>query len=178
MSSSIPVNRPMRLITVALAAAVAVVTAPVFSAPANASISGKIRRSVVRDRAQNWFNRNIQYSQSGTASDPDGNHTYRRDCSGFVSMAWHISPTGLSAPTTWTIENYANKIAKKNLKRGDILAWPHHHVVLFGSWANSAHTEIWLFEEANPTQDMNHRKAALSSYGSYGAYRYKKIIDG
>lgn len=172
------VTHPLRLVAVVAAAAVAVLMAPTFSSPAHAAIGGKIKRSTVRNRAQNWFDRNIQYSQSGTASDPDGNHRYRRDCSGFVSMAWHVKPTGLSAPTTWTIENYAHKIAKKNLKRGDILAWPHHHVVLFGSWANSAHTRFWLFEEANPTQDMNHRRAYLSSYGDYHAWRYNKIVTG
>ncbi|MGA8114721.1 MAG: hypothetical protein WCA46_13730 [Actinocatenispora sp.] len=175
MSST--VSHPKRLVAAVATAAIALLTVPLFSTPASATINHNIKRTTVTDRAMNWVKRNVQYSQAGTASDPDGNHTYRRDCSGFVSMAWHITPTGMSAPTTWTIQGHAHAIAKKNLKRGDILAWPHHHVVLFGKWANSAHTSFWLYEEANPSQDMNHRVASLSSYGSYHAWRYNHIVS-
>jgi hypothetical protein len=148
------------------------------ASPAHAGINDAISRSAVIDRAWNWVNRGIQYSQQGTATDAEGNHTYRRDCSGFVSMCWHISPTGLSAPTTWTLPDYANRINKADLRKGDILDWPHNHCVLFQSWANSAQTMFNLFELANPDADMNHRTAYLSSYADYNAYRYRKIVDG
>ncbi|MGA8114720.1 MAG: hypothetical protein WCA46_13725 [Actinocatenispora sp.] len=169
------VSHPKRLVAALAAAAAALLTVPLFSSPANAAIDGQIGRAEVADRAMNWVNRNVQYSQSATASDPDGNHTYRTDCSGFVSMAWHITPTGLSAPTTWTIQDHAHSITKAQLMKGDILAWPHNHVVMFGKWADAGHTTFWLYEEANPSQDMNHRVASLSSYGNYSAWRYNKI---
>lgn len=148
------------------------------ASPAHAGINDSITRSAVIDRAWTWVNRGIQYSQQGVADDAERNHTYRRDCSGFVSMCWHISPTGLSAPTTWTLPNYANRINKADLRKGDILDWPYNHCVLFQSWANSAHTMFNLFELANTADDMNHRTAYLSSYADYNAYRYTKIVDG
>lgn len=157
--------------TLLLAAAAAPVLA---AAPAEAS--NAVTRATVISRAQNWMSRNVQYSQTATATGPAGKARYRTDCSGFVSMTWELTPTGLSAPNTTTLKTatYSTKIAKANLKEGDILDGPGH-VVLFQKWANSAHTTFWLYEEANPTEDMNHRVASLSTYSSYTAYRYNKI---
>ncbi|MEV0841772.1 hypothetical protein AB0I55_19720 [Actinocatenispora sera] len=161
------------------ALAVAAVAAPIAaSAPAQAHTGDPITRHEVMLRAHNWMNRNIQYSQGGTATGPKGKVTYRRDCSGFVSMAWKLKPTGMSAPVTTTLSTskYTHKIAKKNLKKGDILD-SAAHVVLFEKWANKAHTRILLYEEANPSEDMNHYSAPLSKYSGFKAYRYNKIKD-
>lgn len=162
---------------VALGAALTmgVATAPAFSTAAHAS-DGPITRAQVIKRAMNWVHRNVQYSQGGTATGPNGKTRYRRDCSGFVSMTWLLKPRGMSAPTTSTLPKYAHKILKKNLKKGDILDLPGTHVVIFQNWVKgSHHSRIRLIEEANPTEDMNHYTAPLSKYHAYTAYRYNKI---
>src|SRR6476661_719187 len=134
------------LATTLIAAAVTAVPA----APASAAPNDPISRADVVARAQNWMDRNIQYSQSGTATGPDGVYSWRRDCSGFV---------------------------KANLKAGDYLVDPGNHVVLFQKWANADHTQFWLYEESNPTTDMEHRVANLSSYSGYLARRADNIRD-
>lgn len=181
MSSPTRPRTFVKALAMAAALSVAAVLLPVSAAqahPGHDPIGGSIKRSEVITRAQNWVNRNIQYSQGGTATDPDGHHSYRRDCSGFVSMVWHIRPTGMSAPWTGSLGQYSNVIAKRNLKRGDILLRAGSHVVLFHKWANTAHTTFWLYEQSNPSSDMNHRVASLSSYSGYTARRYKHIVNG
>ncbi|WP_163508909.1 hypothetical protein [Fodinicola acaciae] len=165
---------------VAVVAAAAAVGALALTGPAQAAGDqpGKyITRAEVIARAENWFARNVPYSQSATATDPDGAHTYRTDCSGFVSMAWHLAKTGLGSPTTVSLPEYATKISKANLKPGDILDDPGHHTVLFAGWADSAHTRFTYYSEGSTATDMNHDTASLSSYSGYDAYRYNKIMD-
>ena len=164
---------------VALGAALALgaAAAPTPGDAAHAS-AHKITRNQVIKRAKNWMHRNVQYSQGGTATGPSGKTRYRRDCSGFVSMTWLLKPRGMSAPNTVRLAHgpYTHRIAKKNLKKGDILDWSGHHVVLFQRWVKgSHHKRMWIFEEANPTEDMNHYKAPLSKYHAFRAYRYNKI---
>jgi hypothetical protein len=179
-----PATRPMTRRTVlrtALAstmiAAAAVTVAP--ASPASAAPNDPISRADVISRAQNWMDRNIQYSQSGTATGPDGVYSWRRDCSGFVSMALKLGPTGLSAPNTNALatSTYSFGISRANLKAGDYLVDPGNHVVLFQKWANADHTQFWLYEESNPTTDMEHRVANLSSYAGYLARRANNIRD-
>ena len=59
--------------------------------------SGGISRDEVINRAQDWVNRKIPYSQSKTT---DG---YRQDCSGLVSMAWKSSTSG-GGHTTYNMQ--------------------------------------------------------------------------
>jgi hypothetical protein len=161
----------------AMIATAAVAVSP--AAPAQAAPNDPISRADVIDRAQNWVDRNIQYSQSGTATGPDGVYSWRRDCSGFVSMALKLGPTGLSAPNTTALagSTYSSGIAKANMKAGDYLVDAGNHVVLFHKWANADHTQFWLYEESNPTDDMNHRIANLSTYSGYVARRADNIRD-
>lgn len=175
MTGIVHAKRRALVILAALAAALlGIALAPlVDSGAAHASIGTRISRHEVTARAQNWYRRNIQYSQTHYASDPDGHHNYRQDCSGFVSMAWHLS----TSATTVTLPNYSHAISKSNLKRGDILDDRGNHTVLFHKWANSAHTRFEYFSESQPSTDMNHQTAYLSSYSGYTAYRYDKIFD-
>lgn len=183
MSSSTKARPLLRRVVLAVAASVAVALTPVLATSAEAHdgqhdlLGGSIKRSEVIERAWTWVRRGIQYSQSGTAADAERHHSYRRDCSGYISMVWHIRPTGMSAPWTGSLGNYSTAKAKSNLKRGDILLDPGNHVVLFHKWANTAHTKFYLFEMANPTSDMNHRVAYLSSYSGYTARRYNHIVN-
>lgn len=154
--------------------------AAVGSAPAaQAAPNDPVTRAYVIQRAQNWVNRNIQYSQSGTATGPDGTYSWRRDCSGYVSMALKLGPTGIGCPNTTALagSTYSTSIAKANLKAGDYLVRSGDHVVMFHKWANTAHTTFWLYEQSNPTSDMNHRIASLGTYSGFTARRAKNIRD-
>ena len=51
---------------------------------------GCIARTTILSRGQDWVDKHVPYSQTGTH---DG---YRTDCSGFVSMCWQASKPGPS----------------------------------------------------------------------------------
>jgi hypothetical protein len=104
-----------------------------------------VRRSQVR--AQSWVNAHVSYSQTSTYSNRFG--TYRRDCSGYLSMAWHLS----SSYTTATLPSVSYAIGKTDLRQGDLLlhlATPSTsgHAVMFAKWANHAHTSYVAYEES------------------------------
>lgn len=159
--------------TMLAAAVFAIAPAPA----AHADLNDPISRADVIARAQNWVDRNIQYSQSATATGPSGVYSWRTDCSGFVSMALKLGPSGLSAPNTTALagSTYGYNINRANMQAGDYLVDAGNHTVLFHKWANAAHTQFWLYEQSNPTSDMNHRVAYLSSYSGYVAKRAHNI---
>jgi hypothetical protein len=138
---------------------------------AGSPIGGKISRTEVLNRSVNWINAKVPYSQSKYFPDAQGK-VYRQDCSGFVSMSWHLK----SSLTTVTLPQVATKIDKSRLQPGDILDQPGHHTVLFVGWADSAHTKINLRQESKPGTNAGQVNGrALSNYAGYGAYRYSKI---
>jgi uncharacterized protein YfaT (DUF1175 family) len=98
-------------------------------------------RPEILERARSWTDEAVPYSKVGYK---DG---YRRDCSGFVSMAWGL-PENL---TTWRIPLVAREIAKEELEPGDVLldfTSDDRHVVIFEKWANKAKTEYWAMESS------------------------------
>jgi ribosomal protein L24E len=104
--------------------------------------------SVVQ-KAQSWVAAKVPYSQSRAHTNQYG--SYRADCSGLVSMAWGLSPTGLSAPTTVTLATLATKITKNDLRAGDILlnksAGNAGHAVIFVRWSNAEKTRYVGIEQ-------------------------------
>jgi hypothetical protein len=175
MSVAARTGRPPRLrlpvaVVVAFATLASVVTVVVAGGvPAEASIT----RSQVLDRAERWVNNPVPYSMSGYQ---DG---YRTDCSGFVSMAWGAD----RSYTTQTLDAIATTIAKDQLRPGDALLWKNDtgdrigHVRLFVSWADSARTEYWVYEQTPPsTQKAKYRWA--STAGIYRPIRFDGIVDG
>lgn len=170
------VSRRTAVTSTLLAAGGAVILAPSAEAAPNDPIS----RADVISRAWNWTNRNVQYDQGATAGGPDGVYRWRTDCSGFVSMALKLGPTGLYCPNTTSLagSTYGVTIARANMKPGDYLVDAGNHCVLFHQWANAAHTQFVLFELGTPATDMNHRTASLSDYGSaFLAKRARNIRD-
>jgi hypothetical protein len=86
----------------------------------------------VLDRSQSWLGENVQYSQSDYHQNQFGN--YRQDCSGFVSMAWHLG----TSRTTWTLHDVSTPISPGDLQPGDALLLDNDnedHVALFVGWA-------------------------------------------
>ncbi|MEV0153883.1 FG-GAP-like repeat-containing protein, partial [Micromonospora sp. NPDC050686] len=124
----------------ALAAALAVVAGGLVGlspAPAQASsIDGPISRSEVLSRAQNWVDRKITYTQTGTwASDPEGSHTYRRDCSGLVSMAWHLNWSYVTGDFQQSNSRWTTLGSIDDFQPGDAMVRTGH-MELFAYWAD------------------------------------------
>jgi hypothetical protein len=126
--------------TVAALLALVVVPQATAAAPAAASVpGGSITRAEVLARAQHWYAQgaDLPYNQGASNPDPQG-RLYRTDCSGYVSMAWHLT----SSLNTVSLPGVSHLIAKADLQQGDVLnapiRSPKHstgHVKLFVRWA-------------------------------------------
>jgi hypothetical protein len=156
-----------------------------------------ITRTEVIARAQDWYNRraDLSYDSSragGTLiTDVDGVNRYGADCSGFVSMAWRLSPgtagglntAGLARPSVTT------RIDGTDLLPGDILDYPGQHVVLFDRWeSDHVHFSYYSFGSTpikhvfHATLDGGDRRTPgrLSGWpvADYLPLRYNRIADG
>ncbi|MFF3855716.1 FG-GAP-like repeat-containing protein [Micromonospora sp. NPDC002575] len=102
---------------------------------AASSVGGAITPTEVLSRAKYWYDNrsSINYSQSGYYPDENGKD-YRRDCSGFVSMAWHLS----MSKTTYNMYTVSTQISKSDLQPGDILNSANEHVILFKRWTDQS----------------------------------------
>ncbi|MGC4821269.1 FG-GAP repeat domain-containing protein [Micromonospora sp. DT63] len=132
----------------ATATALTAIQVVTSAAPAQAasSIGGQITRSEVLARAQYWVDKNVVYGtvydgsgrviSTQQSSDPGGKQ-YRTDCSGLVSMAWHLS----SSPTTDDFRNsigsVTDSISADSLKPGDAIL-SSGHIELFARWKDGA----------------------------------------
>jgi len=129
----------------------------------SSSINGKIKRSEIMTRGQNWVSRHVPYSMSATYPDSLGTR-YRTDCSGFVTMALHASAPGYN---TVSLPQIAKSISWNDLKPGDFVgtlgpgtAGAAGHVTLFHSWAD------------NSKKNYN----TLECRGTYGCVAYKRPV--
>ena len=179
--------RTSRLTHMVLAATIAIsgaavstaVTAPsAHAVTASSTVGGQISRAEVIARAQYWLGKDIEYSQYAYYPDPDG-RSYRTDCSGYVSMAWHL---GTSASTE-TLPNYSHAIDRSELKPGDILNYYSEHVILFEKWDNAAHTKFSYYSfGSTPVKHVTGVSIDADNFdshpnGEYDALRYDKIVD-
>lgn len=96
-----------------------------------------ITRSAVLSRASHWVKKRIPYSQRGYYRG------YRRDCSGFVSMAWGLK----TSYTTRSIGSVARRIPMRRLRPGDAILVRGRHVALFGGWVGRSRTKYIAIEE-------------------------------
>ncbi|MER8101506.1 hypothetical protein [Kitasatospora sp. NPDC094016] len=176
-----------KLLRVTLAAAVAAsgavvvtaVTAGSSYAATTSSVGGQITRSEILARAQFWYGKNINYDQGGSYPDSSG-RGYRTDCSGYVSMAWHL---GTSANTQGLADSFTYQISRSDLMPGDILNSYYDHVILFEKWDDAAHTTFSYYSFGSTP--VKHRTgvsinaATLDSHpnGDYKALRYKNVVN-
>jgi putative cell wall-binding protein len=167
--------------------ACALVLALVPASPALAAMS----RSVVMQRAEQWVAMPIPYSQTGWA-DIYGTTVYspskgwRRDCSGFTSMAWNLPKPGAS---TRTLHFYSDQITKAALQPGDAMVSYDNHALIFGGWADDAHTTYYAYEmsssaskNSTPTPDGTITRVTPYPYwgsnaSTYLPYRLKGITE-
>jgi hypothetical protein len=171
----------------------------VIAVSAQAStIGGPIDRTEVIDRAKNWVSRGLTYSQAAWSTDLDGAHTYRRDCSGLVSMVWHL---GSSLVTNEFLARAQNNngmhvIARDSLLAGDAMVrdsdgyGPDGHMELFSHWVNpNDHSQgayVYSFNTNGetvrnpyaPSNFGNLGRNSLAELQSYTPIRYNNIRDG
>ncbi|WP_405017023.1 VCBS repeat-containing protein [Kitasatospora sp. NBC_00070] len=180
-------SKVSKFVRIALAASIAASGAIATTAftttvaqAATSSVDGQITRSEIISRAQYWLDKGLQYNQGGNYTDSSGRN-YRTDCSGYVSMAWHLGTN--PNPSTRELPGYAHEISRADLKAGDILNSFNDHVILFDKWDDAAHTTFSYYSFGSTP--VKHRTgisinaATFDSHpnGDYKALRYNKVID-
>lgn len=130
-------------------------------------------RQEIIARAKHWVDVGVPYDNNSSFEG------YRKDCSGFVSMAWKL---GTSA-TTRTLDNYANTITKDQLLPGDALLWVNPdasqmgHVRLFGGWLDGAKSRFWVYEETPPRAIYHEYSWSSSVAAGYRPIRYDHVVE-
>ncbi|MEU9995439.1 hypothetical protein [Streptomyces sp. NPDC050848] len=140
---------------------------------------GPVTREQMLRRAQWWVDEKVGYDQRGSRRDEVTGGSWRRDCSGFVSMAWQL-PTNR---TTLTLPAVGRAIDFKELEPGDILN-SREHVVLFAGWIDKGRRTFTYYQESSSRRPTNKSTgdldaATLSGHPTkgYTAYRYKNVVD-
>ncbi|MCX5070344.1 VCBS repeat-containing protein [Micromonospora lupini] len=153
----------------------------VSSAPAQAStIEGPISRSEVLSRAQNWVDRDLTYTQTGSwATDVDGDKTYRRDCSGLVSMAWHLNTSYVTDDFMDGNSRWDTLGSIDSFQAGDAMVRTGH-IELFSHWADrgdhSKGAYVYSFNDdgqtvQNPYKDNNVGRRGFNSASDLRTYK-------
>jgi hypothetical protein len=120
----------------------------------------RLRRQILA-RAEHWVAQHVPYSQQAW------HEGYRTDCSGFVSMCWGLG----DSLVTSTMPQVAHRIAKEDLRAGDVLLntdVASGHVILFDRWADYAHNSYVGFELC--PQGTLHHVIPYPYYGGFGVY--------
>ncbi|WP_345681210.1 VCBS repeat-containing protein [Yinghuangia aomiensis] len=135
----------------------------------------QLTRSQVLQRAASWVDKGLVYDGGGTYQG------YRRDCSGYVSMAWGLATPGL-VTGSFVPSGAAISISKSQLKPGDALNNPGSgssgHVVIFAGWTNDAQTSYDGYEFS--PSGVKHREIPypyFSGYGTFTPIRAVNVVD-
>ncbi len=146
--------------------------------PAGSEVNGPITRAEVLARAQTWVDQAIWYDMGGAAPDPQG-RSYRTDCSGFVSMAFHLD----QSLSTVTLPERFTQIDPNSMVPGDIVgnlgpgtAGAAGHVVIFNGWVDDSHTDFYTLEETPDYAQAKIRTWGASTFAQ-AAFRYNNIAD-
>ncbi|MGC0421837.1 hypothetical protein [Embleya sp. AB8] len=171
-------------ITITITFAFAFLSLAAPAAEAASGQGGDITRTEVLARAQNWYDRGVQYDQQAEASDVDGAHDYRTDCSGLVAMAWHLPSTDYNTGSL-DQRSVTSQIDRDDLLPGDALDnTDDGHVVIFTGWVVKGAGTFTYIQLANPRADMAKGTASFDSpllaglpTANYVALRYNHIVD-
>ncbi|MGF1431582.1 hypothetical protein [Kitasatospora sp. LaBMicrA B282] len=126
-------------------------------AHAASAVDGSISRDEVIQRAQSWVTEGVPYDQGSNYSDSNG--SYREDCSGYVSMAWHLD----DSLVTQTLPSVSTQIASSQLQPGDALDYTDEHVILFGGWIDQNAGTFNYYSEQNPSVLTSEYQGNLNS---------------
>lgn len=120
-----------------------------------------------------WAGGPVPYLAS--ANPGDLFHGYRRDCSGFVSMALALPGPGLN---TSGLAATSTPIEKTDLQPGDLLinTAPNlrGHVVLFERWSDASMTSYYGYEQSGDG-GTHHRRIPYPYYGAYPMTPYRLV---
>ncbi|WP_432974308.1 hypothetical protein [Dactylosporangium sp. CA-233914] len=179
-------RRPRAGVIAALVAVAASLLLAQNPAAAATGYGGDVKRSIVIGRAQDWYDRNVPYSQNLDEStwvwDENHGRKYRPDCSGFISMTWKLT----SSRNTQTLTDVSHTINWNDLLPGDALLkttgnLATEHVRLFDKWVDaSTHADFWYYEEGSTATDMNHVRVNVRDIRNDGYHpiRYDHIVKG
>ena len=122
------------------------------------------RKGIV-ERALERAERKLGYSQSAETNG------YRVDCSGLVSCAWGLPGPGLDTYGLMK-PDVSHQISKGDLQPGDAMI-AGDHTLIFGGWANAAHTEYIGIEDSGSAGCVSHKIPYPYFHGdtSYHPYR-------
>ncbi|GAA4606580.1 hypothetical protein GCM10023195_23900 [Actinoallomurus liliacearum] len=146
---------------------------------------GPISRAEVISRAKYWYDNRgkIDYDMGGQYGDPDSaDHTYRTDCSGFVSMALHLT----DSRNTVTLPEVGTEIPRTEMQPGDYtgILGPGTenaagHVRLFEKWADRSAGTYWAYDFGEtPVAHQIYQLSTDERRGTvdWTAYRYDNIF--
>lgn len=134
-----------------------------------------VEASTVFGRAQSWLTAwsggPVPYLSSG---DPaDWFRGYRRDCSGYVSMALGLDGPGLN---TAGLAARSTVVSKVDLRPGDLLINTapdlRGHVVLFERWTDASMTRYYGYEQSGDA-GTHHRIIPYPYFGDYPMAPYR-----
>ena len=120
----------------------------------------RVRRQIMA-RAEHWVAQHVPYNQGAW------HEGYRMDCSGYISMCWGLR----DSLVTSTLPQVAHRIAKEDLRAGDVLLNTDvatGHVILFDRWADYAHNSYVGYELC--PQGTLHHVIPYPYYGGFGVY--------
>ncbi|QES51878.1 hypothetical protein DEJ50_32550 [Streptomyces venezuelae] len=136
------------------------------AATSSTAARATINRSRVLERARSWVGKGLTYSWTGTQ---DG---YRRDCSGYVSMAWGLARPGLTTDT-FAARGVTYTITKDELRPGDALnndrTLANGHIVLFSGWTDATRSSYWGYEFTG--SGVHYRKIPYPYFNNQSSYR-------
>ncbi|WP_229070814.1 glycoside hydrolase [Actinoplanes sp. DH11] len=131
--------------------------------------------AAVFDRAKTWLTAwnggPVPYLSSGNPADWHAG--YRRDCSGYVSMALGLPGPGLN---TAALAARSQPLTQADLQPGDLLINPapnlRGHVVLFERWADAAMTRYWGYEQSG-SGGTHYHQIPYPYFGHYPMTAYR-----
>jgi hypothetical protein len=141
---------------------------------ADSGVGPAITRTEILARAQTWADAHVPYSQDAYRD------SYRTDCSGYVSMAWHTNRN------YWTgdLDTIGVAIGYADLRPGDMLLYHNaanpvngSHVVLFDHWTGAIGGDFVMYEQTPPSTKHRTWSAAGYSRNLYKPFRYINVVE-
>ena len=130
--------------------------------------AGAVGRSEIIERGIGWLEDGNLYQRDGAYHDG-----YRRDCSGFVSMAWQFTknPSTALFPPFVSGEYAVALPGFDDLVPGDAVnrtyRKPYGHVMLFAGWASADHSELYFMHHSatgKPVSLIQMSRAQLADF--------------
>jgi len=156
--------------------------------PAAAAAVSPVTPEQIRSRAESWLTAwnggPVPYLSSGDPST--WFQGYRRDCSGYVSMALGLAGPGLDT-VHLAMSSVSTPITKYDLSFGDLMINPapgaDGHVVIFDHWVtppSATNSGSYVGYEQSGSGGTHHRTIPYPYFNGYpmSPYRYKGIVRG